>query len=152
MHRGAPPVYPLYITSRGPRYPLYLPSMVGTGGDWWGLVGSHLSGAPGPGAGVILGGIPRATPGGIPGNTPGGTATSIPRATPLPTGTTPLWDATSFWSTSLLRTLLPAGAPWLKACSACIGGLAFCDPSDAYHACSWVQDPVRKINGLPGDP
>ena len=63
-----------------------------------------------------------------------------------------LGDASYFCSTSLLCTLLPAGASWLKARSACIGRVAACGPSDAHHACSWVQDPLRKINGCPGDP
>ena len=64
----------------------------------------------------------------------------------------PTSGAVRLCSTSLLCTLLPAGASWLKARSACIGGVASCGPSDAHHACSWVQDPLRKINGCPGDP
>ena len=40
------PVYPFHAPSTAPRYPFYLPSMVGIGGEWWGLVGRHLQRHP----------------------------------------------------------------------------------------------------------
>ena len=46
MDPGYTGVHALYIHSMSPLQPLDIPSMVGIGGEWWGLVGRHLQRHP----------------------------------------------------------------------------------------------------------